>query len=246
MKKLMIIAGIVLLSMNIALAQKKLNERIPLIGSEAPSFKANSTKGQISFPKDFGSNWKIVFSHPRDFTPVCSSEILELAYHHEKFKALNTELIVVSTDKLSLHNDWKASLEEVKYKGREAVKINFPLVEDPNYSIANMFGMLDSSTDVGQSVRGVFFIDPKNKVRAFYFYPNEVGRNIDEIQRTLVALQTTDADKDKRVVLPANWQQGDDVMLTSLGEKEKSADGNPDSAQGFYNAAWFMTFKKAK
>lgn len=242
---MLFIAGIVLLTMQVSLAQKKHNERIPLIGSKAPTFEANSTNGKISFPKDFGSNWKIIFAHPRDFTPVCSSEILELAYMQDEFKALNTELIVVSTDKLSLHNDWKAALEEVSYKGRKAVKIQFPLVEDPGYSIANSFGMLDSGSDVGQSVRGVFFIDPKNTIRAFYFYPNEIGRNVDEVQRTLVALQTTDADKSSRVVLPANWQPGNDVMITSLGENEKKADGQPDPAQGFYNSAWFMTFKKA-
>ena len=244
MKKIMIIAGIMLLSLNIALAQKETNQRIPLIGSEAPSFEANSTNGQISFPKDFGSNWKIVFSHPRDFTPVCSSEILELAYQQDKFKALNTKIIVVSTDMLNSHHLWKAALEEVNYKGRETVKIPFPLVEDPTYAIANSFGMLDSRTNVGQSIRGVFFIDPENKIRAFYFYPNEVGRNIDEIQRTLVALQTNY--NQDRVILPANWQPGDDVMIKFLGENDKDADGNPDAAQGFYSVSWFMNYKQAE
>jgi len=244
MKKMMIIAGIILLSLNISLAQTQVNQRIPLIGSEAPSFKANSTNGQISFPQDFGNNWKIVFAHPRDFTPVCSSEILELAYKQDVFKALDTELIVVSTDRLQSHKGWKAALEEISFKGRKNVKIHFPLVEDPTYTIANSFGMLDSRTNIGQSIRGVFFIDPENKIRAFYFYPNEVGRNIDEIERTLVALQTNY--NDNRVILPANWQLGDAVMVPYLKPNEKDASGNPDSAQGFYSVNWFMNYKQVE
>ncbi|MFW5663624.1 MAG: peroxiredoxin [bacterium] len=243
MKKLMIVAGIMLLSLNISLAQKKVNPRIPLIGSEVPSFKAQSTNGQLSFPKDFGTNWKIVFSHPRNFTPVCSSEILELAYQQKEFKALNTEIIVVSTDELEAHHDWKAALEEIKFKGRDAVKINFPLVEDKSYVIANSFGMLDSySSTAVQSIRGVFFIDPENKVRAFYFYPNEVGRNVEEIKRTLVALQTNY--NDSKVMLPANWQLGEDVMVPYLDDTQKDTQGNP--LLPYYKVAWFMTYKQAK
>lgn len=244
MKKIMIIAGIILLSLNISLAQTQVNQRIPLIGSETPSFKAQSTNGQISFPQDFGSNWKIVFAHPRNYTPVCSSEILELAHRQEEFKALNAEIVVVSTDRLSAHQSWKAALEEISFKGRENVKIQFPLVEDQSYTIANSFGMLDSTADTGQNIRGVFFIDPENKISAFYFYPNQIGRSIDEIKRTLVALQTTH--KDTKFVLPVNWQLGDDVMVNYLDPKEKDADGNPDEAQGFYSVSWFMNYKQVK
>lgn len=248
MKKMMLIAGIILLSLNISRAQTEPNQRIPLIGSETPSFKANSTNGKISFPKDFGKNWKIVFSHPRDFTPVCSSEILELAYQQDEFARLGADIIVVSTDKLSSHNSWKAALEEVNYKGRETVKINFPLVEDTSYFIANSFGMLDHSGkkagESGQSIRGVFFIDPEDKIRAFYFYPNEVGRNVEEIKRTLVALQTNY--KDKMALLPANWKPGEDIMVPYLHDSDKDADGKPDLTKGFYNLNWFMTYKKAK
>ena len=244
MKKLMIIAGIVLLSLNVSLAQTAVNQRIPLIGSETPSFKASSTNGEISFPQDFGSNWKILFAHPRNYTPVCSSEILELAHRQEEFKALNTDIVVVSTDRLSSHRSWKSAMEEISFKGKDPVKIQFPLVEDQTYSIANSFGMLDSAYDTGQNIRGVFFITPENKVGAFYFYPNQVGRNMDEIKRTLLALQTTY--NDNKVVLPANWQQGDDVMVNYIEAKEKDKNGNPDAAQGFYSLSWFMTYKKSK
>lgn len=242
MKKLILISGILLLSLNISWAQSGINQRIPLIGSEAPSFTAQSTNGQIVFPKDFGKNWKILFAHPRDFTPVCSSEILEIAHQQDEFKRLGAQLVVVSTDDIDSHKSWKAALEEVEYKGKKNVKIGFPLVADQTYVIANSYGMLDSQskTNLAQSIRGVFFIDPENKVRAFYFYPNEVGRNIEEIKRTLVALQTNYSNN--RVVLPANWKQGDDVMLPHLTQDEKDQMNLPNS--NIYSKSWFMTYKK--
>lgn len=242
MKKVFLIAGLLILFLNLSQAQLTVNQRIPLIGNDAPSFTAMSTHGQISFPDDYGKSWKIIFSHPRDFTPVCSSEILELAHHQTAFNELGAEILVVSTDQLDSHKNWKAALEEISFKGRDPVKIEFPLIEDTSYSIANSFGMLDSQTNVGQSVRGVFFIDPENKIRAFYFYPNEVGRNVGEIKRTLLALQTNY--NDQRVVLPENWQPGDDVMVSYLDDAEKSKVDKMDSE--LYNLIWFMTYKRAK
>jgi peroxiredoxin 2/4 len=242
MKRLLFISVIVILFAGVVSSQEsKVNQRIPLIGSEAPSFVANSTTGVVNFPADFGSDWKILFSHPRDFTPVCSSELLELAYHQSEFENLGAKLIVVSTDKVDRHEQWKAALEELHYKDRQPVSIDFPLVEDHQYRIINSYGMLDSERNVGQSIRGVFFIDPQNKVRAFYFYPNEVGRNIDEIKRTLIALQTNH--NDKRVLLPANWNVGDDIMLPFLTDTERANLDNLDSE--IYNLTWFMTYKKS-
>jgi peroxiredoxin 2/4 len=240
MKKVILIAGALLLSINVSLAQIVVNQRIPLIGNDAPIFSAMSTNGQISFPGDFGKSWKIIFSHPRDFTPICSSEILELAHQQKDFTRLGAEILVISTDRLSSHQSWKSALEGVNFKGRDPVKIKFPLIEDPTFKIANSFGMLDSQTNVGQSIRGVFFIDPENKIRAFYFYPNEVGRNITEIKRTLVALQTNH--DNKRTLLPENWQPGDDVMISYLNDEEKEGLGKADS--NLYNITWFMTYKK--
>lgn len=242
MKKIFLIAGIMVLSLNVSIAQLIVNQRIPLIGNDAPSFSAMSTNGQITFPDDYGKSWKIIFSHPRDFTPVCSSEILELAHQQNAFKELGAEILVVSTDKLDSHNNWKSALEELNFKGREPVKIHFPLVEDSSHKIANSFGMLDSQTSIGQSIRGVFFIDPENKIRAFYFYPNEVGRNVSEIKRTLRALQTNY--NDQRVVLPESWQPGDDVMVSYVNNEEKSLLDKTDS--DLYNLIWFMTYKRAK
>ena len=242
MKKLFLIALILILSAQAVLPQKREIQRIPLIGSVAPSFKSPSTNGMLSFPGDFGKKWKILFAHPRDFTPVCSSEILELAYRQDEFKNLGTQIVILSVDKMVSHLSWKADLEDISYRGRSKVKIDFPFVVDSSSVIADSYGMLDSKSNPGQSVRGVFFVDPENKIRAFYFYPNEVGRNIDEVIRTLKALQTNYSDPD--VVLPANWQPGDDVMIPFLSKKDKEKLKKSDS--GIYYINWYMIYKKTK
>jgi peroxiredoxin (alkyl hydroperoxide reductase subunit C) len=215
---------------------------IPQIGVKAPSFNAQSTNGTINFPSDFGRDWKIIFSHPKDFTPVCSSEVLELAYAQDRFKKLNTDVIVVSTDIMEHHNSWKAALEEIHYKDRDPVKIHFPIVADNDMKIAKKYGMIHSATSVSENIRGVYFIDPDNTIRAIQFYPNQVGRNVDEIERTLVALQTVSAQNN--IVTPANWKPGDDMIVPVLSEDQKKGIGGPGSE--FYQLAWFMTFKKAK
>ena len=215
---------------------------IPQIGVQAPSFTSLSTNGTISFPSDFGNNWKILFSHPKDFTPVCSSEILELAYAQESFKELNTKLVVVSTDIMEQHNSWKAALEEISYQDRDPVKIDFPLVADNDMKVAKLYGMIHSANSVRENIRGVYFIDPDNTIRAIQFYPNEVGRNVDEVQRMLVALQQTRTQKN--TVTPANWQPGEDMIVPVLSANEKETIGEPGS--DFYQVAWFMTFKKSQ
>lgn len=248
MKKLLLIAISMTLGLNISLAQSNGRDiqKIPLLGSEAPAFSAETTVGRVNFPNDFGKNWKILFAHPRDFTPVCSSEILELAYQQDQFDKLGTKLIVVSVDRLEQHKLWKAALEEMSYlmnyKGRGKVEIKFPLAEDHTYSIANKYGMLDSQANVGQSIRGVFFIDPENKIRAFYFYPNEVGRNVDEIIRTLKALQVNYANN--RFHLPANWTPGGDVMITHLTDDDKKEVLKENSR--IYSLSWFMNYMRLK
>lgn len=221
-------------------AQQGGSQRIPLIGTEAPSFKAPSTNGLIHFPGDYGRKWKILFAHPHDFTPVCSSEILELAYNQKIFDQLGTQLVVLSVDKMASHVNWKADLESIAYKGREKVKINFPIVVDSSSTIAYKYGMVDPNARKGQSIRGVFFIDPDNKVRAFQFYPNEVGRNMAEIIRTLKALQTLDANKN--IVMPANWQPGDDYMIPALTPEDKEELKKPDSDIHYIN--WYMIYRK--
>jgi peroxiredoxin 2/4 len=240
MKRLLLTACIVMLTITITPAQRKqvVNPSIPLIGHEAPSFTAQSTSGLLNFPSDFGDSWKILFAHPRDFTPVCSSEILELAHQQDEFLKLGARLVVVSTDNIDQHRSWKTALEEINFKGRNQVKIDFPLVADNSFAIANSYGMLDSP-NTGKSIRGVFFIDPNNKIQAFYFYPIPVGRNTEEIKRTLIALQTSQ--KNERYAIPANWQPGEKVMVTYMTEEEEGLVGKPNS--NVSKLSWFMLYK---
>jgi peroxiredoxin 2/4 len=214
------------------------NERIPLIGEQAPFFTAPSTNGVINFPGDFGESWKILFAHPRDFTPVCSSELLELAQQQEEYKALGVQIVVLSTDQLSQHQTWVKALEEIKYKDREPVKITFPLVADTNYRISNQYGMIHPKMNSTENIRAVFIIDPKNKIRSINFYPMQVGRNMEEIKRTLIALQTVD--NNTSIVTPANWKPGEKVLVPALTQAEIDNLGSADSE--IDQVAWFMNF----
>ncbi|GET25315.1 peroxiredoxin [Prolixibacter sp. NT017] len=215
--------------------------RIPLIGEKAPSFTAQSTQGLIEFPRDFGRNWKIIFSHPRDFTPVCSSEIMVLAQMQKDFEDLGVKLMVISSDTLMQHHNWVEAMNELRYKDQAPAKINFPLIEDNRYVIARKYGMLHRPVSTSEFVRGVFVIDGKNIVRAVFFYPHSIGRNMDEIKRTVMALQTTDKEK---VYTPANWHPGDDVLVPYFPYTDKELKENPSIADRFYNVGHLMHFRK--
>ena len=215
-------------------SQDNSDSRIPLIGSQAPSFTAKTTNGELTFPGDYSSNWKILFSHPKDFTPVCSSEILELAQRQEEFSKLGVKIVVLSTDTLYQHKSWVSTLDTLRYKGRTPVAIKFPLVDDNTKYISKLYGMLHNPVSTTKDVRGVFIIDPKNKIRAIFFYPSEVGRNFDELERTIVALQMSDKE---HVMTPANWKPGEDVFLP-YQTKESKVDPN------VYYIAPFMLAKK--
>lgn len=237
MKKLAVLSIAIAFSL---LQVKAQNVNIPQIGVKAPSFTAQTTQGEINFPSDYGNNWKILFSHPKDFTPVCSSEILELAHEQQTFHNLDASIVVVSTDILEQHKSWKAALEEIRYEERAPVKIDFPLVADPDLKVSTLYGMVHSASNISENIRGVYFIDPENTIRAIQFYPNEVGRSVDEIERTLLALQTTYAHKNQ--VTPVNWQPGDDLLIPVLSAEDKNGIGTPES--DYYKLAWFMMFKK--
>lgn len=215
------------------------NFRIPLIGEQAPSFTAESTEGKIDFPSDFGINWKLILSHPMDFTPVCSSELIELANLQEEFEKVNISLIIVSTDQLETHIQWKKTLERIEYRKYPQRKISFPIVDDSSLVIAKKYGMLHPESDNSRDVRGVFIIDSENTIRAEFFYPQEVGRNMNEILRTVIALQTVHKHK---VMTPANWTIGDDYLVPFPLKSDMSA-MNKDSGE-YYQLAWFMIFKK--
>lgn len=245
MKKLFLLSALILVIIVQVNSQERRNQRsrsntIPLIGVEAPAFTAMSTNGTINFPADFGTNWKILFSHPKNFTPVCSSEMLELAHEQESFEKLGAKVVVLSTDNIEQHNAWKAALEEINYRERGVKKINFPLIDDNSYKVSNLYGMIHSEVNVSQNIRGVFIIDPDNKVRAIFYYPNEVGRNIDELKRTLIALQNTH--NNNQYVTPANWQSGDDYMVPVMSAEDRANIGKPGS--DLYQFSWFMVFRK--
>lgn len=245
MKKTILLLFAVFLSgmMLIAQEETKTSERhkIPLIGDEAPAFSAKTTNGTLHFPEDYGKKWKILFSHPLDFTPVCTSELLEMAYLQDEFKELGVKLVVVSTDNLERHESWKESMETLTYKDREPVEINFPLVDDASKTVANKYGMLHENTSTSKDVRGVFIIDPQNIVRAISFNPMEVGRNLEDIKRIVIALQTID---ENVVLTPANWEPGDDVLIPYSHSRDKDnkevvAKNDPD----LYEVSWYMVFK---
>lgn len=215
--------------------------KIPLIGSKAPSFTANSTNGEITFPESYGKSWKILLSHPQDFTPVCSSELLELAYAQKDFESLGVKLAVISTDNLDMHKMWKASLEELDYKGRGPQKINFPLIDDHAFSASRKYGMIHSPISTNKDIRGVFIIDPDNMVRSINFYPMAIGRNMEEIKRIVVALQTSDKEM---VYTPANWNKGDDVLIHQYPYTQKELADNPSVKDAYYNVGDRIWFKK--
>lgn len=215
------------------------NYTIPLIGSVAPAFTAGSTNGSVNFPGDYGNSWKILLSHPQDFTPVCSSEIMELANHQAEFDNLGVKLVVLSSDALSTHMDWKKALEELDYKGKKIEKIKFPLVEDPDKVASRMYGMMHPETNSSKDVRGVFVVDPDNIVQAIYFYPMVVGRSTDELLRLVKALQATTSGS---VLAPANWQTGNDLLVNIPPAVEMTQSQVDD--EGFYKLAWFMWYKK--
>ena len=233
MKKALLLSVMVIFTATQVWSQKT---SVVQIGAEAPSFTAQSTNGKINFPKDFGSSWKILFAHPKDFTPVCSSEVLELAYAQESFKEMGVEVAVISTDILEQHKSWKAALEELSYKDRNPVKINFPIIEDGDMKVARQYGMIHDASSKTKNIRGVYFINPDNIISAIYFYPNEVGRSLDEMKRTMTALQTTY--ENENVVTPANWQAGDHVLVPILSKSDQDGLGKPGSK--YNEIAWFM------
>jgi peroxiredoxin 2/4 len=242
MKKGILLTALFLLSMVLVWTQDNKTKKPLLIGVEAPSFVAQSTDGEIDFPGDFGLSWKILIAQPKAYTPVCSSELIELAYRQDSFNDLNAKLVIIVSDNLEHKKSWKMALEEVSYKDRGRVKINFPLVEDHYYKISNLYGMVCPDVKLGPGIRGVFIIDPNNKLRTVFHYPIEVGMNVDELMRTLVALQTTY--NNQNVVTPANWKPGDDLIVPVISAFERENMGNSNS--DLYQLSWFMTYKKVK
>ncbi|MDD4202576.1 MAG: peroxiredoxin [Candidatus Omnitrophica bacterium] len=215
---------------------------IPIIGQTAPAFTAKTTQGTINFPEDYKGSWVILFSHPADFTPVCTTEFMTFATMEKDFNDRNCKLIGLSIDGMYSHIAWLRTIKEkIEYKGMKNVEVTFPLIEDIKMDVAKKYGMIQPTASDTQAVRAVFLIDPDSKIRALLYYPLSNGRNFDEIMRLLVAMQTSDKYK---VATPADWQPGDDVIVPppgSCGAAKERVD--TASEQGLDCKDWFLCLK---
>lgn len=217
---------------------------MPKIGDKAPSFKAVTTQGEINFPEDYQGKWAILFSHPADFTPVCTTEFMTFASMAEEFKSLNTELIGLSVDSLYAHIAWLREIQNIKWKDFSNIEVKFPLIEDIKMEVANKYGMISPNQSSTQAVRAVFFVDPNGVIQTIMYYPAAVGRNFTEIKRVLMALQKS---AKEGIATPADWVPGEDVVLPPPGscgtakDRLQTADENE-----LYCANWFLCFKKEK
>jgi peroxiredoxin (alkyl hydroperoxide reductase subunit C) len=188
---------------------------MPRIGEKAPSFKAVTTQGDIQFPEQFAGSWVILFSHPADFTPVCTSEFMTFASLESQFEELNCKLVGLSVDGLYSHIAWLRTIKDkIEYKGMKNVEVKFPLIEDITMDVAHKYGMIQPGESNTKAVRAVFVIDPKGMIRTILYYPLSLGRNFDELLRIVTALKTADAFS---VATPADWRPGDEVIVPTAG-----------------------------
>ena len=215
---------------------------MPLIGDPAPEFKAPTTQGDIDFPTQYKGKWVVLFSHPADFTPVCTTEFMTFAKMYPKFQERNCELLGLAVDGVASHIAWLRTItDKIEYKGMKNIVVTFPVIADPMGRVAMLYGMLQPNADSTKAVRAVFFIDPSGNVRALIYYPLSNGRNIDEILRILIAMQTTDAEK---VATPADWRPGEDVIVPAPGTCGAASARVAEAAQaGMRCLDWFLCFK---
>ncbi len=215
---------------------------MPRIGENAPAFKAVTTQGNINFPVDYKGRWVILFSHPADFTPVCTSEFMTFGYLEKQFNDLNCQLVGLSVDGLYSHIAWLRTIKEkIEFNGMKDVEVKFPLIEDITMEVAKKYGMIQPGESNTKAVRAVFFIDPKGIIRAIIYYPLSLGRNFDELLRVLVALQTAD---NFNVATPADWRPGDDVIISPAGNCNTAKERMDGKEEGLECKDWFFCTKK--
>ena len=204
--------------------------QMPLIGEPAPQFCASTTNGEIKFPSDFAGKWIVFFSHPSDFTPVCTTEFIAFQNQIREFNRINTVLVGLSVGALASHLGWLDAISKMD----NGADITFPLIDDLDMRVAKMYGMIHPKMSGTHAVRAVFIIDPSGVVRAILYYPATLGRNISEIYRMVVGLQVNDK---IGVAVPANWMPGDDVLRpapNSMNMLRKRCKNNP----------WFIKYEK--
>lgn len=183
------------------------------LGDIAPDFTANSTAGEIRFHDWLGPSWGILFSHPKDFTPVCTTELGEMAKLKPEFDKRDVKVIALSVDDVASHTEWVKDIEET-----QGAKLNYPVIGDPDRKVSHLYGMIHEKASDSLTVRSVFVIDPQKRIRLMITYPASTGRNFEEILRSVDSLQLTD---DFAVATPVNWHLGDDVIVApSLSDDE--------------------------
>ena len=202
--------------------------QIPRINDVAPDFTAETTQGTIHFHEWIGNGWAVLFSHPKDFTPVCTTELGTMAGLQAEFARRNTKIIALSVDPVSSHSKWSADIEET-----QGHKVNYPMIGDPQLKIAKLYGMLPAGSGESSegrtandnaTVRSVFIVGPDKRIKLMLVYPMSTGRNFDEVLRVLDSIQLTARHK---VATPANWKQGEDVILSPAVSNEEAQQKYP-------------------
>ncbi|MGQ9788081.1 MAG: peroxiredoxin [Candidatus Hadarchaeaceae archaeon] len=205
---------------------------LPRLGEKAPEFEAVTTQGKLRL-SDFRGSWLILFSHPADFTPVCTTEFIAFAKMHDELQKRNVQLLGLSVDSVTSHIAWIRNIEE-----KFGVKIPFPVIADLDKKVSQLYGMIMPGESKTETTRCVFVIDPNGVVRAMIYYPLTTGRNTDEILRLIDALQTTD---EHHVATPANWMPGDDVIVPPPATQEAAEER---LKQGYECKDWYFCKKK--
>jgi len=218
--------------MNQSETQKTDQPQIARIDALAPDFMARTTQGEIRL-SDYRGGWLLFFSHPADFTPVCTSEFIALQKFKPQFEALNCALLGLSIDSLYAHLAWVKDIE-----ARFGLKITFPIIEDISMAVGRLYGMIDDQSVTSAAVRSVYFIDPDGYIRAMIHYPMNVGRSVSELLRVLQALQTSDA---CRVATPEGWKPGEEAVLPPPLDQAEA-----DERSGMKGAAWYLTETQVK
>jgi peroxiredoxin (alkyl hydroperoxide reductase subunit C) len=215
---------------------------MPRIGEKAPEFKAITTQGEINFPADYKGSWVILFSHPADFTPVCTSEFITFASMEKQFNEANCKLVGLSVDGLYSHIAWLRTIKEkIEYRGMKNVEVTFPLIEDITMDVATKYGMMMPGESNTKAVRAVFFIDPKGIIRTIIYYPLSLGRNFEELYRVVIALQAAD---EFGVATPADWRPGDDVIVPTAGTCGVAKERMEKQDDNMKCCDWFFCTKK--
>jgi len=215
--------------MSTAPATQESTGSLPRINDPAPDFEAKTTHGPLRL-SDLKGRWVVLFSHPADFTPVCTTEFVEFARRSEEFRQRNAQLVGLSVDSVPAHIAWIRNIEQ-----HFGVKIDFPVIADLDTRVSQKYGLIHPSASETATVRAVFIIDPNQKVRALIYYPMTCGRNIDEVMRALEAMQTAD---ENACATPANWRKGDKVVVPP---PQTTADAESRMSSDYEVTDWYFS-----